>query len=91
MIGDYQVTNHLGAGAYANVKQAVHKATGMIVAIKIYEKFKLVEQCRKKSVIREILVLKKMQHTNILQLFDVIDSSKQLYLIIELAQGQNLF
>jgi 5'-AMP-activated protein kinase catalytic alpha subunit len=63
----------------------------MIVAIKIYEKFKLVEQSRKKSVIREILVLKKMQHTNILQLFDVIDSSKQLYLIIELAQGQNLF
>ena len=59
--------------------------------IKIYEKFKLVEQSRKKSVIREILVLKKMQHTNILQLFDVIDSAKQLYLIIELAQGQNLF
>jgi len=74
VIGDYQVTKHLGSGAYANVKQALHKATGMIVAIKIYEKFKLVEQCRKKSVIREILVLKKMQHRNILQLFDVIDT-----------------
>jgi len=69
----------------------VHKATGMIVAIKIYEKFKLTEQSRKKSVMREILVLKKMQHRNIIQLFDVIDSPKQLYLIIELAQGQNLF
>jgi len=38
----------------------------MIVAIKIYEKFKLAEQSRKKSVIREILVLRKMQHRNIL-------------------------
>ena len=47
-IADYSLSIHIGAGAYANVKQAVHKTTGMIVALKIYEKFKLLEQSRKK-------------------------------------------
>lgn len=31
----------LGQGAYASVKQATHKESGMVVAIKIYDKFKL--------------------------------------------------
>ena len=31
----------LGQGNYASVKFATHKATGMNVAIKIYDKFKL--------------------------------------------------
>jgi serine/threonine protein kinase len=49
-IGDYKFGKHLGAGAYASVKQAVHSATGMITAIKIYDKLKLSNLSRRKSV-----------------------------------------
>ena len=84
-ITDYRIGKHLGSGAYASVKQAVHKPSGMILAIKVYEKFKLMEAQRKKSVVREINVLKKLQHPNIMQLYDVIDTPKQLYLILEFA------
>jgi len=49
-IGDYKFGKHLGAGAYASVKQAVHTATGMITAIKIYDKLKLSNLSRRKSV-----------------------------------------
>jgi hypothetical protein len=48
-IADYSLSSHLGAGAYANVKQAFHKSTGMVVALKIYEKFKLMEQQSRKN------------------------------------------
>ena len=38
---DYQQGVNLGQGAYATVKQATHKESGMVIAIKIYDKFKL--------------------------------------------------
>jgi serine/threonine protein kinase len=49
---------HLGTGAYASVKQAIHLATGMLAAIKIYDKCKISEGSRKKSIQREIQILK---------------------------------
>jgi len=49
-IGDYKFGKHLGNGAYASVKQAIHCATGMLTAIKIYDKYKLQNTTRKKSV-----------------------------------------
>lgn len=83
-ITDYTIGRHLGSGAYASVKLATHKPTGMILAIKVYEKFKLNEQGqRKSSVKREISVMKKLQHANIMRMFDVIDSPKQLYIVLE--------
>jgi hypothetical protein len=49
-IADYKLGLHLGAGAYASVKQAIHKQTGLVAAIKIYDKFKLTDLSRKKAV-----------------------------------------
>lgn len=89
-IADYKVNRHLGQGAYAIVKEGVHKQTNETVAVKIYEKFKLVEAQRKKSVIREISIMKKLQHPNIAALFDAIDTQRQLYLIMECVSGQSL-
>jgi serine/threonine protein kinase len=54
----------LGQGAYATVKQATHKQSNMIVAIKIYDKFKLSSnQQVKKSVSREIRLLALLSNT----------------------------
>lgn len=36
---------------------------------------------------REIRILKHLQHDNLIGLYDAIDTSKQLYLIMDLAQG----
>jgi len=38
---DYHLSTLLGSGNYASVKKATHKASGFVVAIKIYDKFKL--------------------------------------------------
>ena len=61
-----------------------------MLAIKVYEKFNLMEASRKKSVVREINVLKKLQHKNIMRLYDVIDTPRQLYLVLEHIEGTQL-
>ena len=86
-ISDYRLGRHLGQGSYASVKQAVHVETGLILAIKVYEKFNLMDASRKKGVAREISVLKRLQHKNIMRLYDVIDTPRQLYLVLEHIEG----
>jgi serine/threonine protein kinase len=46
----------------------------MQVAVKIYEKIKLSEASRKKSYLREVQILTKLNHPQIPTLFDVIES-----------------
>jgi serine/threonine protein kinase len=61
-VSDYQLGKQIGNGAYAIVKEALHKPTGERVAIKIYDRFKLMDVQRKKSAIREIKILSKLNH-----------------------------
>lgn len=58
----------------------------MLTAIKIYDKSKL-NGSRKKTVQKEVLCLKKLQHPNLPALHDVIDSPSQLYLVMEYVHG----
>lgn len=68
----------MGQGAYAVVKEAQHRQTGYNVAVKVYDKYKLTDEQRKRSVIKEIKLLKRMQHENIVALYDAIDTQRQV-------------
>jgi serine/threonine protein kinase len=46
------------------------------VAVKVYDKYKLTDDQRKRSVIKEIKLLKKMNHENIVALYDAIDTQR---------------
>jgi len=61
-ISDYQLGKQIGNGAYAVVREAIHKPTAERVAIKIYDRFKLMDLQRKKSALREIKILSKLNH-----------------------------
>eukprot|EP00347_Sterkiella_histriomuscorum_P008081 403346444 len=89
-ISEYKLGKVLGQGAYAVVKEGVHRTLGSSLAVKIYDKYKLIDAQRKRSVIREIKILKKMQHENIVTLFDAIDTQRQLYLVMENVEGVSL-
>lgn len=56
------------------MKEAVHKATGQRVAIKFYDKSKLSDVQRRKSVRREIKLMEKMNHPNIIKLYDSFET-----------------
>lgn len=90
-IADYQFNKQIGQGAYAVVKEATHRTTKRQVAIKVYDKFRLLDPQRKKSVNHEIQILKKLSHPHIVKLYDTIDTVKQLYLVLELVKGKSLY
>ena len=89
-IEDYSFGQLIGRGAYAEVKESVHKKTGEKVAIKQYDRFKLLDVQRKKQAIREIKILSKLEHANIIKLHESIDTPKYVYLVMEYARGESL-
>lgn len=58
--------------------------------MKIYEKFKLLEPNRRKSVKREIKIMEKLDHKGIAKLYESFDTHKQVYLIMEFCNGGSL-
>lgn len=68
-----------------------HILTGEQVAIKILEKDKIKDNSDVKWVARELHILKVLRHPNLIQLYEIIETSKQLYLIMEMADGGELF
>eukprot|EP01022_Parablepharisma_sp_SALTPOND_P008027 TRINITY_DN135091_c3_g1_i1.p1 TRINITY_DN135091_c3_g1~~TRINITY_DN135091_c3_g1_i1.p1 ORF type:complete len:508 (-),score=40.44 TRINITY_DN135091_c3_g1_i1:1141-2664(-) len=88
---EYEVGKQIGQGAYAVVKEATHKKTLVKYAIKVYEKYRLLDPQRKRSVNREISVLRKLMHPNIVQLHETIDTPKQLLLVLELIKGRSMY
>ncbi len=53
-----------------------HKVTGDSFALKVYERYKLTDPMKKKAVQREIAVLKKINHPNVIKLIELIETPK---------------
>jgi len=68
-----------------------HSLTGEKVAIKVLEKDKIVDVHDVERVAREIHILKVVRHPTIVQLYEIIETTKELYLIMEYARGGELF
>ncbi|CDW82045.1 protein kinase domain containing protein [Stylonychia lemnae] len=86
-IGHYSI----GEGTFGKVKLGTHHITGEKVAIKILEKDRITDVSDVERVAREIHILKLIRHPNIIQLYEIIETPKQLYLIMEYASGGELF
>jgi 5'-AMP-activated protein kinase catalytic alpha subunit len=55
------------------------------VAVKILEKDKIVDSSDTERVAREIKILKNLRNPIVVQLYEIIESEKELYLIMEYA------
>ncbi|KAM8834923.1 MAP/microtubule affinity-regulating kinase 4 isoform X3 [Synchiropus splendidus] len=89
-IGNYRLLKTIGKGNFAKVKLARHILTGKEVAIKIIDKTQLNPTSLQK-LFREVRIMKGLHHPNIVQLFEVIETDKTLYLIMEYASGGEVF
>lgn len=81
----------MGEGTFGKVKVGTHILTGEKVAIKVLEKAKIVDVADVERVAREIHILKIIRHPHIVQLYEIVETSKELYLIMEYARGGELF
>lgn len=87
---DYQVGKVIGEGAYATVRVALYRPLNRKIAIKIYEKNKIKENQRKKSIRREITILQMLNHPNIVKIYDVVETNNHLNIIMEYLEGISL-
>ena len=69
----------LGSGASATVRLCRFK--NLSYAVKIYEKYKLLEPRKKKRVYTEIQILGNLSHPNIIQLHHAYEDKRQIHMI----------
>ncbi|XP_063606376.1 MAP/microtubule affinity-regulating kinase 3-like isoform X10 [Penaeus indicus] len=89
-IGKYRLLKTIGKGNFAKVKLAKHIPTGKEVAIKIIDKTQLNPGSLQK-LFREVRIMKILDHPNIVKLFQVIETERTLYLVMEYASGGEVF
>ena len=91
-IGDYILQKEIGSGGFAKVFKGIHIPSGEKVAIKIMDKTQLMEDpLNFQRVENEISILKKVQHKNIIKLYELMESPQKIYLVMELCEGGELF
>nr|XP_020837894.1 serine/threonine-protein kinase MARK1 isoform X5 [Phascolarctos cinereus] len=89
-VGNYRLLKTIGKGNFAKVKLARHVLTGREVAVKIIDKTQLNPTSLQK-LFREVRIMKILNHPSIVKLFEVIETEKTLYLVMEYASGGEVF
>ncbi|NWH79257.1 DCLK2 kinase, partial [Piaya cayana] len=85
----YKVGKVIGDGNFAVVKECVERSTGKEFALKIIDKAKC---CGKEHLIEnEVSILRRVKHPNIIMLIEEMDTPAELYLVMELVKGGDLF
>uniref|UniRef100_A0A3Q3BJA1 Serine/threonine-protein kinase DCLK2 n=1 Tax=Haplochromis burtoni TaxID=8153 RepID=A0A3Q3BJA1_HAPBU len=85
----YKVGRTLGDGNFAVVRECVERSTGREYALKIISK----DKCRGKEhmIQSEVSILRRVKHPNIVLLIEEMDTQNELYLVMELVKGGDLF
>ncbi|KAF0688082.1 Aste57867_20243 [Aphanomyces stellatus] len=86
----YTLGKRLGAGTFAVVKEGVQKSTGKKFAIKCIKKNAL-SQSDLDALYDEINILKRLDHPNIMTLYEVYSEEDYYYLVTEFMAGGELF
>ncbi|CAI5441237.1 unnamed protein product [Caenorhabditis angaria] len=89
-IGFYRLGKELGAGNFSKVKLGIHVLTKEKVAVKIMDKAKM-DQKAQKLLAREIQSMEKMNHPNIIKIFECVETLTRVHLVIEYASGGELY
>lgn len=86
----YELGREIGRGGFSIVVEGTQKESGKKYAIKCIKKT-MVEGEDIKLLRREIKIMKKVDHPNILKLFEVFEDEDEFYLVMELVDGKELF
>jgi len=78
----------LGEGSYGAVSKCTNKSTGVTRAVKSISKAQMKNLDRFKQ---EIAIMKIMDHPNILKLYESFEDHRNIYLILEICAGGELF
>ncbi|KAG5517065.1 hypothetical protein RHGRI_037719 [Rhododendron griersonianum] len=81
LLGRYEVGKLLGHGTFAKVYHARNVKTGENVAIKVIDKEKILKGGLIAHIKREISILRRVRHPNIVQLFEVMATKSKIFFV----------
>jgi len=91
-IEDYYVLGkEIGRGGFSVVREGTHIKTGVKYAIKCISKEQMESEDEIKLLLREVQIMKKISHPNVLKLYEVFEDASNFYLVTELVTGKELF
>lgn len=86
----YEILSLLGEGAFSQVYKAWDSLKSQYVAIKIINKLNLSNK-QLKNINQEILIMKQINHPNLLKLLDSYQSFNHHFLVLEYINGGEIF
>ena len=84
---NYIVLEHIGEGSFGKVYKARRKNTGLTVAMKFITKHGKSEKDIR-NLRQEIGILRKLNHENIILMFDAFETDREFCVVTEYAQGE---
>ncbi len=84
----YEIIKEIGSGGFSRCLEVKNKTTGLLFACKELPKKKLSDY---EGLMREVNLMIKLDHPNIIKLYEVYENEKYIYLIMELCTGGELF
>jgi len=82
----FDIGEKIGSGAFAIVKVATSKKTNRHYAVKILNASNTTQNPDK-----EIAIMQKVDHPNIIRLYSIFQEENQIYMVMELVTGGELF
>ncbi|KAH9256932.1 hypothetical protein BASA81_004753 [Batrachochytrium salamandrivorans] len=88
----YEILEEIGAGSFATVRKGVNRKTQEEVAVKIVlrRQFEF-EPAKWKDQLKEIDMLKRVDHESCVRLLDTYEVPDALYIVMEFVSGGELF
>ncbi|CAD8149451.1 unnamed protein product [Paramecium octaurelia] len=84
----YDPKDKIGQGAYGSVFKAIHKVSKQIRAVKVINKLNIKY---KERLLSEITIMELLDHPNILRVFETFEDNENLYMVLEICQGGDVF
>lgn len=89
-IGKYTIKNKLGKGGWSIVYHGVHKILNVPVAIKMLKHNMAMEQSFLDKFRNEAKIIARMNHRNIVRVYDIEEAFHTVFIIMEYLEGQGL-
>ena len=90
-LSDYEIKETIGKGTFSVVKLGINKITNEKVAIKILKKKKMQKNKDKLRLEREINILKRLHHINLIKIHKISEESDNYFIVMEYCENGELF
>jgi serine/threonine protein kinase len=90
LLGQYKILDLLGRGGMGRVFMAEHQTMRRIVALKVLASELLRTERAQELFLREVRVIAKLTHPNIVTAFDANEVGGRFFLVLEYIDGPNL-